>query len=242
MHLWYADRFGTPAPPFRDCADAIDSFAAVCCSVGVSVQDGRLRVYADRAADRGERVDGLRAVAERRCRHTARAYQTCYACLVADLHRYREDRANSSSPARMTASSDPAKCPRRSRRHGVHGSAPCRVPPRACERWGAGGPSTVAGTAVGARCSSRNCVAAARTVGGSRRGRQQGGDQQDDGDGDLGACAPWCQSARQTLQAPPTPGRAAEAEVHAATRPLVEGTSVTRSIATPRPAAPGPAP
>ena len=46
VHLWYAEHFGTPAPPFRDCADAIDSFAAVCCSVGVTWQDGRPRVYA----------------------------------------------------------------------------------------------------------------------------------------------------------------------------------------------------
>jgi hypothetical protein len=44
VHLWYADRFGTPAPPFRDCADAIDSFAAVCCCYGVTVdRDGRPR-------------------------------------------------------------------------------------------------------------------------------------------------------------------------------------------------------
>jgi hypothetical protein len=46
VHLWYAERFGTPAPPFRDCTDAIDSFAAVCCAVGVTVDDGRPRVYA----------------------------------------------------------------------------------------------------------------------------------------------------------------------------------------------------
>jgi hypothetical protein len=47
VHLWYADRFGIPAPPFRDCADAIDSFAAVCCCYGVtSDADGDLRVYA----------------------------------------------------------------------------------------------------------------------------------------------------------------------------------------------------
>ena len=47
VHLWYADRFGTPAPPFRDCADAIDSFAAVCCCYGITVDpDGRPRVYA----------------------------------------------------------------------------------------------------------------------------------------------------------------------------------------------------
>ena len=46
VHLWYAEHFGNPAPPFRDCADAIDAFAAICCSVGVTVQDGRPRVYA----------------------------------------------------------------------------------------------------------------------------------------------------------------------------------------------------
>ena len=46
VHLWYADRFGIPAPPFRDCADAVASFAAVCCAVGVTVERGRPRVYA----------------------------------------------------------------------------------------------------------------------------------------------------------------------------------------------------
>jgi uncharacterized protein len=46
VHLWYADRFGTPAPPFRDCADAIDSFAAVCCAVGVTMDGDVPRVYA----------------------------------------------------------------------------------------------------------------------------------------------------------------------------------------------------
>jgi hypothetical protein len=47
VHLWYADRFGTPAPPFRDCADAIDSFAAVCCCYGITAgEDGGVRVYA----------------------------------------------------------------------------------------------------------------------------------------------------------------------------------------------------
>jgi len=44
VRLWYADRFGIPAPPFRDCADAIDSFAAVCCCYGVTADaSGRLR-------------------------------------------------------------------------------------------------------------------------------------------------------------------------------------------------------
>ena len=52
VHLWYAERFGTPAPPFRDCADAIDSFAAVCCCVGVTVGSaGSLRVYAPHGFD-----------------------------------------------------------------------------------------------------------------------------------------------------------------------------------------------
>ena len=52
VHLWYADRFGTPAPPFRDCADAIDSFAAVCCCYGVTVDSaGRPRVYAPHGYD-----------------------------------------------------------------------------------------------------------------------------------------------------------------------------------------------
>lgn len=47
VHLWYAERFGRPAPAFRDCRDAIDSFAAVCCCFGVrSHRSGRLEVYA----------------------------------------------------------------------------------------------------------------------------------------------------------------------------------------------------
>jgi hypothetical protein len=52
VHLWYADRFGTPAPPFRDCADAIDHFAAVCCCYGITVgPDGEPRVYAPHGYD-----------------------------------------------------------------------------------------------------------------------------------------------------------------------------------------------
>lgn len=47
VHLWYADRFGAPTRPLRDCVDAIDGFAAVCCCYGVTVEpDGRPRVYA----------------------------------------------------------------------------------------------------------------------------------------------------------------------------------------------------
>jgi hypothetical protein len=52
VHLWYADRFGTPAPPFRDCRDAIDSFAAVCCCYGVTIgPDGEPQVYAPHGYD-----------------------------------------------------------------------------------------------------------------------------------------------------------------------------------------------
>ena len=50
VHLWYADRFGSPAPPFRDCADAIDSFAAVCCYGVTNTADG-VRVYAPHGYD-----------------------------------------------------------------------------------------------------------------------------------------------------------------------------------------------
>ena len=52
VHLWYAERYGTPAPPFRDCADAIDHFAAVCCCYGVTVDAaGEPRVYAPHGYD-----------------------------------------------------------------------------------------------------------------------------------------------------------------------------------------------
>jgi hypothetical protein len=52
VHLWYAEHFGTCAPPFRDCADAIDHFAAVCCCYGVTASPGgELRVYAPHGYD-----------------------------------------------------------------------------------------------------------------------------------------------------------------------------------------------
>ncbi len=52
VHLWYADRFGTAAPaPFRDCRQAIDAFAAVCCAVGVTVTDDGPRLYAPYGLD-----------------------------------------------------------------------------------------------------------------------------------------------------------------------------------------------
>src|SRR5438270_9024423 len=48
VHLWYTDRFAAPAPPpFRSTTEAIDAFAAVCCSVGVTLDSrGGPRVYA----------------------------------------------------------------------------------------------------------------------------------------------------------------------------------------------------
>ena len=52
VHLWYVEHFGVPAAPFRDCADAIDHFAAVCCCLGVSMgAHGVLRVYARHGYD-----------------------------------------------------------------------------------------------------------------------------------------------------------------------------------------------
>jgi hypothetical protein len=52
VHLWYGGHFGTAAPaPFRDCARAIDASAAVCCAVGVTVEDGRPRLYAPYGVD-----------------------------------------------------------------------------------------------------------------------------------------------------------------------------------------------
>ena len=47
VHLWYEQKFGVSARPFRDCADAIDSFAAICCCYGIRVDDaGAVEVYA----------------------------------------------------------------------------------------------------------------------------------------------------------------------------------------------------
>ena len=53
VHLWYADHFGAPAPTaFRSCRDAVDSFAAVCCSYGLTLDaDGRPQVYAPHGYD-----------------------------------------------------------------------------------------------------------------------------------------------------------------------------------------------
>ena len=52
VHLWYEEKFGVPAEPFRDCADAIDHFAAVCCCYGVRVgAAGARQVYAPHGYD-----------------------------------------------------------------------------------------------------------------------------------------------------------------------------------------------
>ena len=51
VHLWYADHFGAPPPaPFRSCTEAIDSFAAVCCSVGVTLDGTAARGCTPRTA------------------------------------------------------------------------------------------------------------------------------------------------------------------------------------------------
>lgn len=47
VHLWYEAKFGTPCPPYTSSEDAIDSFAATTCCLGVRLAaDGRWRVYA----------------------------------------------------------------------------------------------------------------------------------------------------------------------------------------------------
>ncbi|WP_346623138.1 nucleotidyltransferase family protein [Blastococcus montanus] len=52
VHLWYERKFGVPAAPFRDCADAIDHFAAVCCCYGIRVGGGgAVEVYAPHGYD-----------------------------------------------------------------------------------------------------------------------------------------------------------------------------------------------
>ncbi|MFC8385418.1 nucleotidyltransferase family protein [Nocardia sp. NPDC057272] len=48
VHLWYEEKFGTPCPAHRSTEDAIDSFAATTCCLGVRVEQpgDRWRVYA----------------------------------------------------------------------------------------------------------------------------------------------------------------------------------------------------
>lgn len=45
VHIWYAEKFGTPYPPLEKATDGIDRFLAIACKVGISL-DGQERVYA----------------------------------------------------------------------------------------------------------------------------------------------------------------------------------------------------
>jgi hypothetical protein len=46
VHLWYEDHFGVPCAPYANTEDAIDSFAATTCCLGVRLANGRPHVYA----------------------------------------------------------------------------------------------------------------------------------------------------------------------------------------------------
>jgi hypothetical protein len=47
VHIWYGQKFGSPIPPYTSTEDAIDSFAATTCCLGVRLGTvGRWRVYA----------------------------------------------------------------------------------------------------------------------------------------------------------------------------------------------------
>ncbi len=47
VHLWYGQKFGTTIPPYVSTEDAIDSFAATTCCLGVRLEPaGRWRIYA----------------------------------------------------------------------------------------------------------------------------------------------------------------------------------------------------
>lgn len=47
VHLWYAQRFGVPAAPFRSTRDAVDHFASTtCCYALTRSPDGAVEVYA----------------------------------------------------------------------------------------------------------------------------------------------------------------------------------------------------
>ncbi|WP_432853088.1 nucleotidyltransferase family protein [Amycolatopsis sp. CA-161197] len=47
VHLWYEEKFGTPCPAHTSTEDAIDSFAATTCCLGVRLEPGgHWRVYA----------------------------------------------------------------------------------------------------------------------------------------------------------------------------------------------------
>lgn len=46
VHLWYEEKFGTPAESFASAADAIDAFASTTCSVGINRAPEGLQIYA----------------------------------------------------------------------------------------------------------------------------------------------------------------------------------------------------
>lgn len=51
VHLWYEERFGVPARPFRTAAEAIDCFASSTCSVGVTSSPDGWAVHAPYGLD-----------------------------------------------------------------------------------------------------------------------------------------------------------------------------------------------
>lgn len=46
VHLWYEEKSGTASTPFRTAREAIDSFAATTCAVGISREDDGWRIHA----------------------------------------------------------------------------------------------------------------------------------------------------------------------------------------------------
>lgn len=46
VHLWYEEKFGTPAAPFTSATDAIDAFASTTCCVGITRSHTGPRLYA----------------------------------------------------------------------------------------------------------------------------------------------------------------------------------------------------
>ncbi|MEV0847683.1 nucleotidyltransferase family protein [Streptomyces sp. NPDC049954] len=48
VHLWYEEKFGVPCPPYRSTEDAVDSFAATACCLGVRLdpREDTWQVYA----------------------------------------------------------------------------------------------------------------------------------------------------------------------------------------------------
>lgn len=79
VHLWYAEKFGVPATPFRRATDGIDAFVATTCQVGITREAEGLRVYAPH---------GLEDVFALRLRpHRARPLQDVYEAKARDYQR-----------------------------------------------------------------------------------------------------------------------------------------------------------